>query len=131
QANSSCSTSLHCAPAHTNPKRKRGRKTNLPSLTLRVSVRRAAAQLRGWCAMRVRGHRCGASEMLERSLPTEQSDHFLPNWCACGSPADKPKQSVFHRARATTSIPAPHFPLFSEARGKKRQGEWRFVLQAA
>src|SRR5581483_9406682 len=54
QANSSCSTSLHCAPAHTNPKRKRGRKTNLPSLTLRVSVRRAAAQLRGWCAMRPR-----------------------------------------------------------------------------
>jgi ribonuclease HI len=29
------------------------------------------------------------------------------------------------------SIPAPHFLLFSEARGKKRQGEWRFVLQAA
>jgi ribonuclease HI len=29
------------------------------------------------------------------------------------------------------SIPAPHFLLFSEARGKKRQGQWRFVLQAA
>ncbi|HWB10390.1 MAG TPA: RNase H family protein [Pirellulales bacterium] len=29
------------------------------------------------------------------------------------------------------SIPAPHFLLFSEARGRKRQGEWRFVLQAA
>lgn len=29
------------------------------------------------------------------------------------------------------SIPAPHFLLFSEARGKRRQGQWRFVLQAA
>jgi ribonuclease HI len=29
------------------------------------------------------------------------------------------------------SIPAPHFLLFSEARGKTRQGQWRFVLQAA
>jgi ribonuclease HI len=29
------------------------------------------------------------------------------------------------------NIPAPHFLLFSEARGKKRQGQWRFVLQAA
>lgn len=70
--------------------------------------------------------------MLERSLPTEQSDHFTSNWCACGIAADKPKQSAFHGTRrATMSIPAPHFLLFSEARGKKRQGEWRFVLQAA
>ena len=29
------------------------------------------------------------------------------------------------------NIPAPHFLLFSEAKGKKRQGQWRFVLQAA
>jgi ribonuclease HI len=29
------------------------------------------------------------------------------------------------------NIPAPHFLLFSEARGKDRQGQWRFVLQAA
>jgi len=29
------------------------------------------------------------------------------------------------------SIPTPHFLLFSEARGKTRQGQWRFVLQAA
>ena len=29
------------------------------------------------------------------------------------------------------NIPAPHFLLFSEARGKARQGQWRFVLQAA
>jgi ribonuclease HI len=29
------------------------------------------------------------------------------------------------------NIPAPHFLLFSEARGKNRQGQWRFVLQAA
>jgi ribonuclease HI len=29
------------------------------------------------------------------------------------------------------NIPAPHFLLFSEARGKTRQGQWRFVLQAA
>lgn len=29
------------------------------------------------------------------------------------------------------SIPTPHFLLFSEARGKQRQGQWRFVLQAA
>ncbi|HEX7377849.1 MAG TPA: RNase H family protein [Pirellulales bacterium] len=28
------------------------------------------------------------------------------------------------------NIPAPHFLLFSEAKGKKRQGQWRFVLQA-
>jgi hypothetical protein len=48
-------SSPHCAPAHTNPKRKRGRELDLPSLTLRVGVRRAVAHLRGWCAMRVRG----------------------------------------------------------------------------
>lgn len=29
------------------------------------------------------------------------------------------------------NIPAPHFLLFSEAKGKKKQGQWRFVLQAA
>jgi ribonuclease HI len=29
------------------------------------------------------------------------------------------------------NIPAPHFLLFSEAQGKNRQGQWRFVLQAA
>ena len=29
------------------------------------------------------------------------------------------------------NTPAPHFLLFSEARGKDRQGQWRFVLQAA
>lgn len=29
------------------------------------------------------------------------------------------------------SIPTPHFLLYSEARGKRRQGQWRFVLQAA
>ncbi len=29
------------------------------------------------------------------------------------------------------NVPAPHFLLFSEARGKDRQGQWRFVLQAA
>ncbi|HUY88893.1 MAG TPA: RNase H family protein [Pirellulales bacterium] len=29
------------------------------------------------------------------------------------------------------NIPAPHFLLFSESRGKQRQGQWRFVLQAA
>ena len=29
------------------------------------------------------------------------------------------------------NIPAPHFLLFSEARGKDLQGQWRFVLQAA
>lgn len=29
------------------------------------------------------------------------------------------------------NIPAPHFLLFSEARGKDQQGQWRFVLQAA
>lgn len=29
------------------------------------------------------------------------------------------------------SIPTPHFLLFSEARRKERQGQWRFVLQAA
>jgi hypothetical protein len=47
-------TRPHCAPAHSNPKRKRGREADLPSLTLRVCVRRAVAQLRGWCAMRAR-----------------------------------------------------------------------------
>ncbi len=29
------------------------------------------------------------------------------------------------------NIPAPHFLLFSEAQAKNRQGQWRFVLQAA
>jgi len=29
------------------------------------------------------------------------------------------------------SIPAPHFHLFSEAQAEDRQGQWRFVLQAA
>ncbi|HEV3005662.1 MAG TPA: hypothetical protein VGX78_14445, partial [Pirellulales bacterium] len=29
------------------------------------------------------------------------------------------------------NIPAPHFLLFSETREKNRQGQWRFVLQAA
>jgi ribonuclease HI len=29
------------------------------------------------------------------------------------------------------NIPAPHFLLFSEAKGKRKQGQWRFVLQAA
>ena len=32
---------------------------------------------------------------------------------------------------APMNIPEPHFLLFSEARGKDRQGQWRFVLQAA
>ncbi|HVX11725.1 MAG TPA: RNase H family protein [Pirellulales bacterium] len=29
------------------------------------------------------------------------------------------------------NIPAPHFLLFSEAKGKRKQGQWKFVLQAA
>jgi ribonuclease HI len=76
----------------------------------------------------------------ELSLPTEQSDHFTSHWRARVGSADKlstrafllcPTLTAQGTPYSTMSIPTPHFLLFSEARGKTRQGQWRFVLQAA
>ncbi len=43
----------------------------------------------------------------------------------------RPAVSSWSLENDAMNIPAPHFLLFSEARGKSRQGQWRFVLQAA
>jgi len=43
----------------------------------------------------------------------------------------RPAVSFWSLENDAMNIPAPHFLLFSEARGKNRQGQWRFVLQAA
>src|SRR5439155_20997093 len=50
-----------------------------------------------------------------------------------GRAADMQHQSIIisQAPGSKMSLPAPHFLLYSESRGARNDGEWRFVLQAA